>query len=100
MLQESKREEACVYVRTSFDTYSDRHVLGCSMLLCAAVIALLCFAVLAVQRQHTYSYILLLDCSAVKQLLYTGTAVPPAPLDYKEACIGITDICNVDGSTF
>ena len=97
MLQESKREEACVYVRTSFDTYSDRHVLDC-MLLCAAVIALLCFAVLAVQRQHTYSYILLLYCSAVKQqLLYT--VVPPATLAHKEAWIGITDTYKVDGPT-
>ena len=70
VLQENKRDEACVYIRTSFDTYFDRHVLGC-MLLCEAVIALLRFAVLAVQRQHTYSYILLLYCSVVKQLLYT-----------------------------
>ena len=31
---------------------------------------------------------------------YTGTAVPPATLARKEACIGITDRCKVDGSTF
>ena len=61
MLQENKRDAACMYVRTSFGTYSDRHVLGC-LLLCAAVIALVCCAVLAVQRQHTYSYVLLLYC--------------------------------------
>ena len=59
MLQENKRDAACMYVQTSFDTYSDRHVLG--LLLCAGVIALCC-AVLVVQRQHTYSYILLLYC--------------------------------------
>ena len=38
MLQENKRDAACVYVHTSFDTYSDRHVLG--LLHCAEVIAL------------------------------------------------------------
>ena len=43
---------------TSFDTYSDRHVLG--LLPCAGGIALR-FAVLAVQR-HTYSYILRYCC--------------------------------------
>ena len=48
---------ACTYVNTytSFDAYSDRHVLG--LLLCAGGIALRC-AVLAVQRR-TYPYILL-----------------------------------------
>ena len=90
MLQENKRDAACMYVRTSFDAYSDRHVLGC-LLLCAAMIALLCFAVLAVQHQHIYSYILLLYCSAVK-LLYTGTAVPPDTLPHKETWIEIPDI--------
>ena len=49
---------------------------------------------------HTRTYYILLYCSAVKQLLYTGTAVPPATLARKEACIGITDRCKVDGSTF
>ena len=55
-----------MYIHNSFDTYSDRHVLG-YLLLCAGVIVLLCrgvlrFAVLAIQRQHTYSYKLLLHC--------------------------------------
>ena len=58
MLQESKRNEACIYIRTYFDTYSDRHVLG-SMVLCAAVFALLCFAVLCCARCSTTTYILI-----------------------------------------
>ena len=58
MLQETKRDAACMYAHTSFDAYSNRHVLG--QLLCARGITL-CFAVLAVQR-HTYSYILLRYC--------------------------------------
>ena len=68
MPQENKRDEAYMYVRTFLHTYPDRHVLGC-MLLCAAVITLLCYAVLAVQRQYTCSYILLLHCCALEQLL-------------------------------
>ena len=44
MLQEDKRDVACMYVHTSFDTYSDRHVLG--LLLCAEGIALLWCALL------------------------------------------------------
>ena len=39
MLQEINPDAACMYVHTSFDMYSDRHVLG---LLCAGVIALCC----------------------------------------------------------
>ena len=49
---------------------------------------------------NTRTYYILLYCSAVKQLLYTGTAVPPATLVGKEACTGITDRCKVDGPTF
>ena len=30
-------------------------------------------------------------CSAINQLLYTGTAVPPATLAHKEAWIGVTE---------
>ena len=71
MPQENKRDEAYIYVRTFLHAYADRHALGCT-LLCAAVIALLCYAVLAVQRQYTYSYILLLHCSALDQLLVQG----------------------------
>ena len=83
-----------------FYTCSDRHELGLC-LLCAGVIALLlCCAVLAVQRQHTYSYILLLYCLTVKKLLYTRPAVPPGTLGHKEAWIGIADRCKVDGPTF
>ena len=40
MLQENKRGAACMCVHTSFDTYSDQHVLG--LLLCAGVIVLRC----------------------------------------------------------
>ena len=60
---------------TSMDyTYSDRHVLDC-LLLCAGVIALLtavlCFAVLAVQRLHTrINYC----CTAVAAYWYSGSA--------------------------
>ena len=36
-----KPDAACMYVRTSFDMYSDRHALG-RLLLCAGVIALCC----------------------------------------------------------
>ena len=72
-----------------FYTCSDRHELGLC-LLCAGVIALLlCCAVLAVQRQHTYSYILLLlYCCCCT---YTGTEVPPATLAHKEAWIAMAD---------
>ena len=46
MLQENNPDVACMYIHTSFDMYSDRHVLG--LLRCAGVIALCCavFAVL------------------------------------------------------
>ena len=55
MLQEDKRDVACMYVHTSFDTYSDRHVLG--LLRCAGVIAL-CRVVLCCARSSTTTYIL------------------------------------------
>ena len=42
MLQKNNPDAACMYVHTSFDTYSDRLVLG--LLLCAGVIALCCAA--------------------------------------------------------
>ena len=45
MLQENNSDAACKYMHTSFDMYSDKHVLG--VLLCAGLIALCC-AVLAV----------------------------------------------------
>ena len=101
MLEGNKRDEARMYLRTSFDTYSDRHVrVGC-LLLCAAAISLLCCAVLCCARGLATTYY---GCtallSAVKQLLYTGTAVPPATLAHKEAWVGITDRCKVDGPTF
>ena len=64
MLQKNKRDAACMYVHTSFGTYSDRRVL--CLLLCAGVIARCCavlyFVMLVAQRQHTYSYMLLPYC--------------------------------------
>ena len=57
MLQENKRDAACMYVHTYFDAYSDRHVLG--LLLCAEGIALVCCAVLCCARGST-TYILVL----------------------------------------
>ena len=100
MLQENKRDAACIYLYTSFDTYSDRHVLGC-LLLCAAVVALLrcallCFAVLCCARGSTTTYILVHTTgTAVVVLLYIGTAVPPATLAHNEAWIGMADRrCN------
>ena len=51
MLQANNPNATCMYVHTSFDTYSGRHALG---LLCAGVIALccavLCCAVLCCAR--------------------------------------------------
>ena len=67
MLQENKRDAACMYVHT-FDTYSGRHVLA--LLLCAGGIALCC-AVFAVQR-HTYPY--MLHCGTVCCCIRTGRA--------------------------
>ena len=67
-MQENKRNEEYIFVRTFLRTYPDRYMLGC-MLHCAAVIALLSYAVLAFQQQYTYSYILLLHCSGLEQLL-------------------------------
>ena len=96
MLQENKPDAVCTYVHTYFDTYSDRHVLGC-LLLFAGVIALLCCPVLAAQRQHK----ILVRSTAVLLLLCTGAAVPPATLAHKEAWTGMTDICStVHGPTF
>ena len=89
MFHENKRDAACMYVHTSFDTYSDRHALGC-MLLCAGVIALLCCAVLCCARGSTTTYILV-HTTAVLPLLYTGTVVPPAALAHEEAWIGMPD---------
>ena len=99
MPQENKRDEAYIYVRTFLHGYPDRHVRGC-MLLCAAVIALVCYALLAVQPQYTYSYMLLPHCSALEQLLVPGTAVPPPTLAHKKTWIGIANRCKVDGTTF
>ena len=68
MLQEDKRDVACMYVHTSFDTYSDRHVLG--LLLCAGVIcAVPCCALLCSQFNDS----ILIHTPAVLILLYTGT---------------------------
>ena len=92
MLQENKRDAAYMCVRTSFDTHSDRHVLGC-LLLCAAVIALLCCAVLCCAHGSTTTYILV-HTTAVLLLLYPCTAIPPVTLAHKEAWIGMTDICS------
>ena len=55
MLQESKPDAACMYVHISFDTYSDRHVLGC-LLLCAGVIALLCVGKLVTSGEKDVLY--------------------------------------------
>ena len=80
-----------MYVHTSFDTYSDRHVLGC-LLLCAGVLARYGCAVLCCARGSTTTYILVQTTAvAVLLSLYTGTAVPPATLAHKEAWIGMTD---------
>ena len=58
MLQENKRDAVYVqYVRTSFDTSSDRHVLG--VLLDAGVIALCCGVLcceLLFNNIHTRTY--------------------------------------------
>ena len=75
MPQENKQDAACMHVHTSFDTYSDRHVLG--VLLCAGVIAL-CRAVLCFARGSTTAYVLV-HTTAVLLLLYTGTAYLKRP---------------------
>ena len=68
MLQENKRDAPCIYVHTSFDTYSDRHVLG--LLPCAGEIAL-CFAVLCCARgSKTY---ILVDTAV---LLFVAAYLP------------------------
>ena len=97
MPQENKRVEAYIYVRTFLHTYPDRHVLRC-MLHCAAMIALLCFAKLAVQQQYTYSYILLLHCYALEQLLVQRFR-PLRSLTKRHGLELQTDV-KVDGTTF
>ena len=54
MLQENKSYGACMYAHTSFDTYSNRYVLG--LLLCAGVIGLCCAVLKLAVKQHTRTY--------------------------------------------
>ena len=73
MLQEKKPDAACMYVHTSsFETYSDRHVLG--LLPCAGVIAL-CYAVLCCALLCPRFNDNILHTTAVLLLLYTDTAL-------------------------
>ena len=76
-------------VHTFFGTYTNRYVFGC-LLLFAAVIALLCYAVLSCARGSTTTYTVV-HSTAVRLLLHTGTAIPPAALiAHTETYIGMT----------
>ena len=58
MLQGNKPDTACMYVHTSFDTYSDRQALG--LWLCTGEIALCCAVLCCAHgsgsQQHTRTY--------------------------------------------
>ena len=69
-MEEHKRDEACMYLHTSFDTYSDRHILG--FLTCAGGIALCC-AVLCCARGST-TYILTRTSTYLDVAHYGGHA--------------------------